>query len=123
LKLNIQPGMRVLVPHAPATFFRTVGDLPEGAEWVETPPCDMEIYFASDSSDLEQRFARAVSHPLWIAWPKAASGRSSGDLKQQSIRKWGMSVGLVDYKICALDRTWSAILFTRRKADSRKQQK
>jgi hypothetical protein len=37
------------------------------------------------------------------------------DLTQQQVREVGLDAGLVDYKICAIDRTWSGLLFTRRK--------
>jgi hypothetical protein len=50
---------------------------------------------------------------LWIAWPKKASGVAS-DLSQTVVRQVGLAAGLVDYKICAIDQTWSALLFTRR---------
>ncbi len=29
-------------------------------------------------------------------------------------RETGLAAGLVDYKICSIDETWSALLFTRR---------
>jgi hypothetical protein len=37
------------------------------------------------------------------------------NLTQQIVRQAGLAVGLVDYKICAIDATWSGLLFTRRK--------
>jgi hypothetical protein len=43
---------------------------------------------------------------LWIAWPKRASGISS-DLTQTVVRRIGMDAGLVDFKVAALDETWS----------------
>jgi len=52
---------------------------------------------------------------VWIAWPKKASGVVT-DLTQPYVRKSGLAVGLVDYKICAIDKTWSGLLFTRRKS-------
>ncbi len=52
---------------------------------------------------------------LWIAWPKQASGVAS-DVTQQDVRRGGLDAGLVDYKICAIDRTWSALKFSRRAA-------
>lgn len=51
---------------------------------------------------------------LWIAWPKKASGVAS-DLTQTVVRKFGLDAGLVDYKICSIDKTWSGLLFTRRR--------
>ena len=59
--------------------------------------------------------ARAGSAPVWIAWPKKASGAGT-DLTQQVIRQTGLDAGLVDYKICAIDPTWSGLAFVRRKS-------
>ena len=53
----------------------------------------------------------AGSDGLWIAWPKRASGVSS-DLSQTVVRQIGLSAGLVDYKVCSIDETWSALRFT-----------
>ncbi len=50
---------------------------------------------------------------LWIAWPKRTSGVSS-DLSQTVVREIGLSSGLVDYKICSIDETWSGLRFTPR---------
>jgi hypothetical protein len=31
------------------------------------------------------------------------------------VRETGIDLGLVDYKICSVDKTWSAMLFAQRK--------
>jgi hypothetical protein len=51
---------------------------------------------------------------MWIAWPKKSSGVVT-DLTQNDVRRYGLDSGLVDYKIAAIDRTWSGLLFARRK--------
>lgn len=51
---------------------------------------------------------------LWIAWPKRASGVAS-DMTQNVARETGLAFGLVDYKVCAIDATWSGLKFARRK--------
>ena len=50
---------------------------------------------------------------LWIAWPKKASGVAT-DLTQATVRSFGLGSDFVDYKICAIDETWSGLLFARR---------
>ena len=54
---------------------------------------------------------------LWIAWPKKSSGVAT-DLSQVVVRKVGMASGLVDYKVCSIDATWTGLRFTRRKSKS-----
>jgi hypothetical protein len=51
---------------------------------------------------------------LWVVWPKKASGVAT-DLGQQEVRAFGLAAGLVDYKIAAIDATWSGLCFARRK--------
>jgi hypothetical protein len=51
---------------------------------------------------------------VWIIWPKRSSGVSS-DLTQNIVRAAGLAAGLVDYKVCSVDETWSGLLFSRRK--------
>jgi hypothetical protein len=52
--------------------------------------------------------------PLWIAWPKKTSALRS-NLGEADVRGAGLASGLVDYKICAIDETWSGVLFRRRR--------
>jgi hypothetical protein len=52
---------------------------------------------------------------LWIAWPKKASGVAT-DLDGNGVRDAGLALGLVDYKVAALDETWSGLCFARRRA-------
>jgi hypothetical protein len=51
---------------------------------------------------------------LWIAWPKKASGVKT-DLDGNNVREFGLDAGWVDYKVCAIDETWSGLCFARRK--------
>jgi len=37
------------------------------------------------------------------------------DVTQQDVRRAGLATGLVDYKVCAIDAAWSALLFRRRR--------
>ena len=50
---------------------------------------------------------------LWIAWQKKASGAGS-DLTQSKVRRKGLDSGLVDYRICSIDGTWSGLRFAQR---------
>jgi len=37
------------------------------------------------------------------------------NVTQNDVRAIGMAAGLVDFKVCAVDATWSGLAFTRRK--------
>jgi hypothetical protein len=58
--------------------------------------------------------ALAAQGTVWIIWPKLTSGVAT-DLKEGIVRDAGLAAGLVDYKVCAVDATWSALAFARRK--------
>ena len=50
---------------------------------------------------------------IWTAWPKKAS-RVPTDLDENIIRDKGLSIGLVDVKVCAVNEIWSGLKFVYR---------
>ena len=119
-KMGIKAGSVVALLEAPEGFEGTLGALPAGVELRRTTgeDADLVMWFTRSLRDLEQGIegmaARVGPAPLWIAWPKKSS-RQAGDLGQQGVREAGLAAGLVDYKICSIDETWSGLLFTRRR--------
>ncbi|MBI4874458.1 MAG: hypothetical protein HY822_07485 [Acidobacteria bacterium] len=120
-KLGFEKDTRALTFNAPESFERTLGPLPEGASLEEQGrgPADLLILFCESETVLARDFAGAVrrlapSGRLWIAWPKR-SGPLPSDLDINVVRAYAMARGWVDYKICALDATWSASLYARRR--------
>jgi hypothetical protein len=55
----------------------------------------------------------AATTRLWILWRKKGARGHEG-VTERLIRETGIDLGLVDYKICSVDKTWSAMLFARR---------
>jgi hypothetical protein len=39
----------------------------------------------------------------------------ASDLREGVVREAALAAGLVDYKVCAVDATWSGLAFARRK--------
>ena len=107
--------------HAPAGFEQTLGDLPPQVVLRRqgSGPRDLTIWFVTRLGNLERRFGRVARAlgpgGLWIAWPKKASSLAS-DVSERDVRRVGLAGGLVDYKICAIDATWSGLKFARRKS-------
>ena len=50
---------------------------------------------------------------LWIVHPKQTSPLAA-DFNQDDVREAGLAHGFVDYKVCAIDKDWSALKFARR---------
>jgi len=114
-KLGIKEQHAVAFPGAPADFPRELGPLPDGVVVRRTArgPLDVIVLFVRRRSELRRRIgALAVAvHPaggLWVAWPKRASGVRT-DMTEDAVRELGLPLGLVDNKVCAIDRTWSGL--------------
>jgi hypothetical protein len=94
--------------------------MPSGAEFVEDARvANVAILFAIAHADLVRHFrplakALPAKVALWIAWPKKTSGVKT-DLNENVIREVGLDAGWVDYKVCAIDETWSGLCFARKK--------
>jgi hypothetical protein len=120
-KLGIKPKSVVVLIDAPKGFEKILGKLPEGAKLRRntTGKRDLTIWFTRSRKELERpitQIARSMGKDgLWIAWPKKTSNIAA-DLSEVIVRKVGLAAGLVDYKICAVDATWSALRFVRRKS-------
>ena len=122
-KMGIKAGSRIAVIAAPPGYAKAIGPIPEGAAFEEDPAeiLPITLWFVHDpdeylSSLPKMRRLAAAKSRLWVLWPKAASkkGAQSG-VTQTLIREAALEIGLVDYKICSVDETWSAIVFTVKK--------
>lgn len=120
-KLGIKANSVVALVGAPKDFRKTLGELPDGVRLraQASGRCDLAIWFVRSRDEL-RRWIKAMAvlaadAPLWMAWPKQASGVAT-DVTQPYVREVGLAAGLVDYKICAIDATWSGLLFRRRKS-------
>ncbi len=120
-KLGIKPDSTLALVNAPTDFESTLGGLPEGTTIRRTlrPGADVTLWFLDSLATLESGIAEmaavAGEGRLWICWPKKASGIAT-DVTQVQVRNTGLAAGIVDFKICAIDATWSGLCFTKRKA-------
>jgi hypothetical protein len=120
VKLGINSDMEISLVNPPPGFERTLGKLPNGVSlrMGADQAGDLNLFFCGSREVLENELKRMVAWadqgPVWIAWPKQSSGVKT-DLTQQIVRDAGLGAGLVDYKICSIDKIWSGLLFTRRK--------
>jgi len=82
---------------------------------------DFIHFFATDRQELASRIAGLKKMlrrdgMLWISWPKAKS-KIPKNIMEGDVRDAGLSAGLVDIKICAVDEDWSGLKFVYRKKD------
>jgi hypothetical protein len=118
-KLGIREKYSIILVNAPARFERKLEPLPQDAEIIDDPSeARVAVLFVASQADLAQDFrqlAKALpkKSALWMAWPKKASGVKT-DLNENLVREFGLAAGWVDYKVCAIDETWSGLCFARR---------
>ncbi|HET6348478.1 MAG TPA: hypothetical protein VFH88_05270, partial [Candidatus Krumholzibacteria bacterium] len=116
-KLGIDKHALVVLIDAPRDFSRTLGALPEGAQLRvrATRERTLTVWFCKSArryrAQMRAVMAALSGAPLWVAWPKQASNVES-DMSETVVRNVALAHGLVDYKVCAIDDTWSALKFT-----------
>lgn len=119
-KLGIKESSVVALIAAPRGFKKTLGKLPACARLRAQADshCTLSLWFTRSRADLERGIRKAAAlaaqGTVWIIWPKLTSGVAT-DLKEGVVREAGLAAGLVDYKVCAVDATWSGLAFARRK--------
>jgi hypothetical protein len=118
-KLGIKPGYTVSLVGAPPGFRHTLGELPENVLLRDgvRGQSDLTLWFTKSRRELEERLQHmkvfSKNAGLWIIWPKQTSGLQT-DLGQPLVREAGLAAGMVDFKICSIDTTWSGLRFTLR---------
>ncbi len=122
-KLGIKDGSLVATIAAPQHFAQLLVPLPDGVtirvDVRAKGPFDVLVAFVRTEAELHSRFDRAHARldpygGLWIAWPKQSSPLATY-LKESHVREYGLSTGLVDNKICAIDDDWSGLRFVVRR--------
>jgi hypothetical protein len=118
-KLGVKAESVIALVGAPPGFETTLGRLPRGVVLRRNNRGrrDLTLWFVRSRKELKRGVRRMTAHAekggLWIVWPKKSSGVAS-DLSQKDVRAVGLASGLVDFKISAIDETWSGLRFTRR---------
>jgi len=119
-KLGIREKYNVLLVNAPERFERKLEPMPAGSDFVTEPRrAQIAVLFALSQMELAgdlRSLTKALPErtPLWIAWPKKASGVAT-DLTDNVVREFGLAHDCVDYKVCAIDETWSGLCFARKR--------
>ena len=123
-KLGFKEGFRAGLVNPPKGFQKELAPLPNEVRMSVgslTKPLDLIILFADSQKMLKKEFPRSArkliqNGMLWIAWPKKASGVAT-DLSDNIVRDIGLSAGLVDVKVCAINDVWSGLKFVYRLED------
>lgn len=130
-KLGLKPGVNICIINAPDNYDDLIDDWPVGASVTRENLNEVFTfihYFVTERAKLESDLPALVEHldksgMLWISWPKQARVQGTGvrvqksDLNENVLREVILPTGLVDVKVAAVDDTWSALKFVRRKSN------
>ncbi len=123
-KLGIKPGNEILLLNTPSHYLDLLGELPPDtilADEKSDGKFPFIHLFARDSKDLIKYFPIAKDRlakngMLWVSWIKKSS-KLQTDISESDVRNLGLEIGLVDVKICAVDKDWSGLKFMYRRRD------
>lgn len=114
-KLGIRTGSLVALKRPPEGFEAVLQPLPEGARiQKQIEEADVVLMFFKSAAALGRELTDLPAlmrkgRRLWVLWPKQTSAHA-GALTMVRIREMASPFGLVDYKVCAVDATWSAMV-------------
>ncbi|MEM1010095.1 MAG: DUF3052 domain-containing protein [Myxococcota bacterium] len=123
-KLGLKAGFTALTYHAPDHYFQLLEGLPEHVhfptEYKGGEVDFIHLFFKEEEQLKEQlpRYKERLSKQglLWVSWPKKAS-KVPTTVDEALVRREGLSLGLVDVKVCAVDEVWSGLKFVYRVKD------
>ncbi len=122
-KLDVKPHAHfaILAPSSDGSWLsELLTPIPDGVveQHRVNASTTLVLFIVDTRRGLAQAFTQArTSLPrnasLWIVHPKQTSPLAA-DFNQDDVREAGLSYGFVDYKVCAVDKDWSALKFARR---------
>jgi len=122
-KLEIKSCTTLALINPPVGFEKTLAPLPQDIKILNriSIEADLVMLFAENTEDLQIQLPKILdilkpNGKLWIAWQKKIREKTYS-VTQEIVRKTGLALGLVDYKIARIDATWTGLLFSRRKPD------
>ena len=116
-KLGVRAGHQVVLLGAPDRLsgrrvegaFDEIGDV-KVSRILRGSPLDTVMVFCDRLADLETSIGKVTErlHPdgqIWVAW----RSRRAADVRQELVRRIGLAAGMVDTRVCSIDRVWSGM--------------
>lgn len=117
-KLGIKDGMAIAVFNYSQVYSQLFNEFPSDVIISYQPtkePIDLVHIFVSNELELDVHFKNAKSQiktngVIWVSWPKKSSGIPSS-IDKFDVINYGLSQGLVDTKVAAINDIWSGHKF------------
>jgi hypothetical protein len=112
-KLQLKPGMRVMVLNAPAGYLDRLAPLPSGAELVDHGPADWVQVFAQNKAEVDALAPvgiEAVKREgvLWLCYPKGGP-KAGTDINRDKGWDVVLAAGWGPVASAAIDDRWTAL--------------
>ncbi len=117
-KLGFKTGMKVMVLNAPSHYPSLFEDSANDWLFVKKDADAIHLFITETKQVSEIEKLSKLMPPaimFWVSWPKKTSSLSKG-LSEDHIRNAALACGLVDIKVCAVDKDWSGLKLTRRRS-------
>ena len=123
-KLGVKPKFRVAFFQLPSNVKTELKSALSECQLLKDgslEPFDFAMIFAKSQAEMKEQFPKFVTRlapagMLWVSWPKKASGIVT-DIGENDVMKIGLTAGLVDVKVCAVNEVWSGLKFVIRVKD------
>ena len=125
-KLGLKPQFRVAFFQLPSDVRAELKEALSGCVMAkdgkgDSGELDFTMIFVKSQADMREQFAAfarrlAPAGILWVSWPKKASGIVT-DIGESDVMRIGLTAGLVDVKVCAVNEVWSGLKFVIRVKD------
>jgi hypothetical protein len=123
-KLGMKSQFHVAFFHLPSDVRTELKEALSECQLVEdggAEQLDFSMIFAKSQAEMKEQFPKfarrlAPTGMLWVSWPKQASGIVT-DLGENDVMRIGLAAGLVDVKVCAVNKVWSGLKFVIRVKD------
>jgi hypothetical protein len=119
-RLGIKENFKIAIINEPKNYFRLLGGLPLTVTINNSLVKNLDLihFFPKNRADLETSFPELkkslkLDGTLWISWKKG----NKTDLNENKVMAISLENGLVDIKVIAVDKTWSALKFVYRLKD------
>jgi hypothetical protein len=118
-KLDLKAGVKAVLIGPEDGFVELLGEVEAELQPKVTAETRLMLWFVRSAAEMVHAFEIAGARMLagcnlWIIYPKQA-GKYKVDFNQNDVRETGLSVGMVDFKICAVDADWSGMKFARKR--------
>lgn len=114
-KLGIKGNLHVDLINAPDYYLCLFADLPANLYFENHKDAKIDLihFFTKNQEEYKSLLPQLKNRikpngSIWISWPKKSS-KVATDITEDIIRNFALQTGLVDVKVCAVDKTWSGL--------------